>query len=171
MTKEKMKKLILLLLFIFYSCGGDSSVEEQELTDLNLYEFLRGKVYESPSTASNDFWNVGTELDGKMYVQFSKKEDDWEGWKIFYKADNNNNNCELDWVFDDSYYLVNTINTPSKLRIDGVYGQFWVFTKTAGNKIEILYGGGGGSGNEQFNGEALKLEFLSLGLFNMLKCE
>lgn len=166
-----MKKLILLLLFIFYSCGGDSSVEEQELTDLNLYEFLRGKVYESPSTASNDFWNVGTELDGKMYVQFSKKEDDWEGWKIFYKADNNNNNCELDWVFDDSYYLVNTINTPSKLRIDGVYGQFWVFTKTAGNKIEILYGGGGGSGNEQFNGEALKLEFLSLGLFNMLKCE
>jgi len=166
-----VKKLILLLLFIFYSCGGDSSVEEQELTDLNLYEFLRGKVYESPSTASNDFWNVGTELDGKMYVQFSKKEDDWEGWKIFYKADNNNNNCELDWVFDDSYYLVNTINTPSKLRIDGVYGQFWVFTKTAGNKIEILYGGGGGSGNEQFNGEALKLEFLSLGLFNMLKCE
>tara|TARA_B100000795_G_C22530745_1_gene335010 strand:+ start:34 stop:534 length:501 start_codon:yes stop_codon:yes gene_type:complete len=166
-----MKKLLLLLLFIFYSCGGDSSVEEQELTDLNLYEFLRGKVYESPSTASNDFWNVGTELDGKMYVQFSKKEDDWEGWKIFYKADNNNNNCELDWVFDDSYYLVNTINTPSKLRIDGVYGQFWVFTKTAGNKIEILYGGGGGSGNEQFNGEALKLEFLSLGLFNMLKCE
>tara|TARA_B100000768_G_C11274771_1_gene375337 strand:+ start:753 stop:1253 length:501 start_codon:yes stop_codon:yes gene_type:complete len=166
-----MKKLILLLLFIFYSCGGDSSVEEQDLTDLNLYEFLRGKVYESPSTASNDFWNVGTELDGKMYVQFSKKEDDWEGWKIFYKADNNNNNCELDWVFDDSYYLVNTINTPSKLRIDGVYGQFWVFTKTAGNKIEILYGGGGGSGNEQFNGEALKLEFLSLGLFNMLKCE
>jgi len=166
-----MKKLILLLLFIFYSCGGDSSVEEQDLTDLNLYEFLRGKVYESPSTASNDFWNVGTELDGKMYVQFSKKEDDWEGWKIFYKADNNNNNCELDWVFDDSYYLVNTINTPSKLRIDGVYGQFWVFTKTAGNKIEILYGGGGGSGNEQFNGEALKLEFLSLVLFNMLKCE
>ena len=166
-----MKKFLLLLLFIFYSCGGDSSVEEQELTDLNLYEFLRGKVYESPSTASNDFWNVGTELDGKMYVQFSKKEDDWEGWKIFYKADNNNNNCELDWVFDDSYYLVNTINTPSKLRIDGVYGQFWVFTKTAGNKIEILYGGGGGSGNEQFNGEALKLEFLSLGLFNMLKCE
>ena len=166
-----MKKLLLRLLFIFYSCGGDSSVEEQELTDLNLYEFLRGKVYESPSTASNDFWNVGTELDGKMYVQFSKKEDDWEGWKIFYKADNNNNNCELDWVFDDSYYLVNTINTPSKLRIDGVYGQFWVFTKTAGNKIEILYGGGGGSGNEQFNGEALKLEFLSLGLFNMLKCE
>ena len=166
-----MKKLLLLLLFIFYSCGGDSSVEEQELTDLNLYEFLRGKVYESPSTASNDFWNVGTELDGKMYVQFSKKEDDWEGWKIFYKADNNNNNCELDWVFDDSYYLVNTINTPSKLRIDGVYGQFWVFTKTAGNKIEILYGGGDGSGNEQFNGEALKLEFLSLGLFNMLKCE
>ena len=166
-----MKKLLLLLLFIFYSCGGDSSVEEQELTDLNLYEFLRGKVYESPSTASNDFWNVGTELDGKMYVQFSKKENDWEGWKIFYKADNNNNNCELDWVFDDSYYLVNTINTPSKLRIDGVYGQFWIFTKTAGNKIEILYGGGGGSGNEQFNGEALKLEFLSLGLFNMLKCE
>ena len=38
--------------------------------------------------------------------------------KIFYKADNNNNNCELDWVFDDySYNLVNTTNTPSKLRI------------------------------------------------------
>jgi hypothetical protein len=167
-----MKKIILLLLFVFYSCGGDSSVEEQELVDLNLYEFLRGKVYVSPSAASNDFWNVGTELDGKMYVQFSKNGDDWEGWKIFYKADNNNNNCELDWVFDDySYNLVNTTNTPSKLRIDGVYGQFWVFTKTAGNKIEILYGNGAGSGNEQFNGEALKLEFISLVEFNMLKCE
>jgi hypothetical protein len=74
-------------------------------------------------------------------------------------------------VFDDSYYLVNTTNTPSKLRIDGIYGQFWVFSKTAGNKIEILYGNGAGSGNEQFNGEALKLEFISLVEFNMLKCE
>ena len=43
-----MKKIILLLLFVFYSCGGDGSVEEQELVDLNLYEFLRGKVYVSP---------------------------------------------------------------------------------------------------------------------------
>ena len=166
-----MKKIILLLLFVSYSCGGDSNDAYLEPTDLNLYEFLRGKVYESPSTASNDFWNVGTELDGKMYVQFSKNGDDWEGWKIFYKADNNNNNCELDWVFDDSYSLVNKTNTPSKLRIDGVYGQFWVFTKTAGNKIEILYGNGADSGNEQFNGEALKLEYMSLIEFNMLKCE
>ena len=40
-----------------------------------------------------------------------------------------------------------------------------------GNKIEILYGNGAGSGNEQFNGEALKLEYMSLVDFNMLKCE
>tara|TARA_B110000238_G_C15947037_1_gene361537 strand:+ start:215 stop:715 length:501 start_codon:yes stop_codon:yes gene_type:complete len=166
-----MRKLIILLLFISFSCDGDSSADDKELIEQNLYEFLRGKVYNAPSTSSNDFWNTGAELDGKMYVKFSKSGDEWDGWQIFYKADNNKN-CELDWVFDDySYAFINTTNTPSKLRIDGAYGQFWVFTKTVKNKIEIQRGGGAGSGTENFIGEELKLELMSLVDFNMLDCE
>lgn len=166
-----MRKLIILLLFISFSCSGDGNLEDQEFTEQNLYEFLRGKVYNTSSTSSNDFWNTGTEIDGKMYVEFSKVADEWDGWKIFYKADDSTN-CELDWVFDDELYaLKNTLNTPSKLRIDGVYGQFWVFTKTVDNKIGIRYGAGAGSGSEYFRGEELKLELMSLGEFNMLGCE
>ena len=36
-----MKKLIILLLFISFSCDGDSSADDKELIEQNLYEFLK----------------------------------------------------------------------------------------------------------------------------------
>ena len=159
-----MKKIILFISIVFcFSC------EEEEVIEQNLLEFLIGKVYETQSSG-NDFWNIGEPGDGKMYAQFFEDGVESLRWDLYHIPDNDNN-CSLAWVFDvQGYGMWTVINTPLELRIDGVYGQFWVFTKTSKNKIEILYGMGAGSGSEQYRGEALKLEKINLGDFNKLNC-
>ena len=158
-----MKKIILFISIVFcFSC-------EEEVIEQNLLEFLIGKVYETQSSG-NDFWNIGEPGDGKMYAQFFEDGVESLRWDLYHIPDNDNN-CSLAWVFDvQGYGMWTVINTPLELRIDGVYGQFWVFTKTSKNKIEILYGMGAGSGSEQYRGEALKLEKINLGDFNKLNC-
>ena len=158
-----MKKIILFISIVFcFSC-------EEEVIEQNLLEFLIGKVYETQSSG-NDFWNIGVPGDGKMYAQFFEDGVESLRWDLYHIPDNDNN-CSLAWVFDvQGYGMWTVINTPLELRIDGVYGQFWVFTKTSKNKIEILYGWGLGSSDLYYEGEALKLEKISLGDFNKLNC-
>ena len=61
----------------------------------------------------------------------------------------------------DGYLLENTINTPSELQDNGVYGQVWYFTKTSNTQLEVNY----------MNGSIpLKLELKSNKDFQELNC-
>ena len=133
-----------------------------------------GKVYEAQS--DSDYWGIDLSGDGKLYVQFFEDVNYFDndtialGWN-FYNIPVNENNCSFSGAVDvASYGMWTYINTPSELKIEGVYGQFWEITKTSKNKIEILYGWGLGSSDLNYEGEALKLEKISLGDFNKLNC-
>ena len=164
-----MKKIILFISIVFcFSC------EEEDVIEQNLLEFLIGKVYEAQS--DSDYWGIDLSGDGKLYVQFFEdvnyRDNDTIalGWN-FYNIPVNENNCSFDGAIDvEGYGMWPYINTPSELKIEGIYGQFWEITKTSKNKIEILYGWGLGSSDLYYKGEALKLEKISLGDFNKLNC-
>ena len=163
-----MKKIILFISIVFcFSC-------EEEVIEQNLLEFLIGKVYEKQSDTA--FWDIDGSGDGKLYVQFFEDVNYFDndtialGWN-FYNIPVNENNCSFSGAVDvASYGMWTYINTPSELIIEGIYSQFWEITKTSKNKIEILYGWGLGSSDLNYEGEALKLEKISLGDFNKLNC-
>ena len=163
-----MKKIILFISIVFcFSC-------EEEVIEQNLLEFLIGKVYEAQS--DSDYWGIDGSGDGKLYVQFFEDVNYFDndtialGWN-FYNIPVNENNCSFSGAVDvASYGMWTYINTPSELIIEGIYSQFWEITKTSKNKIEILYGWGLGSSDLNYEGEALKLEKISLGDFNKLNC-
>ena len=166
-----MKKIILFISIVFcFSC------EEEEVIEQNLLEFLIGKVYEKQSDV--DFWSIDGSGDGRKYVQFFEEvnyiEDDLIefGWNIS-KITVNENNCSVYWEMNSEGFGMDiAINTPSELRLIFIYGQFWEFTKTSKNKIEMRYGSDPiVEGSElYYEGEALKLEKISLGDFNKLNC-
>jgi len=135
---------------------------------------LIGKVYEAKS--ESDFMGTDLSGDGKLYVQFFEDVNYFDndtialGWN-FYNIPVNENNCSFSGAVDvASYGMWTYINTPSELIIEGIYSQFWEITKTSKNKIEILYGWGLGGSDLNYQGEALKLEKISLGDFNKLNC-
>ena len=164
-----MKKIIIFISIVFcFSC------EEEDVIEQNLLEFLIGKVYIAQS--DNDYWGIDGSGDGELYVQFFEDVNYFDndtialGWN-FYKIPINEINCSLLRTFDvDRYGMFTNINTPSELIIEGIYSQFWEITKTSKNKIEILYGWGLGGSDLNYQGEALKLEKISLGDFNKLNC-
>ena len=164
-----MKKIILFISIVFcFSC------EEEDVIEQNLLEFLIGKVYEAQS--DSDYWGIDLSGDGKLYVQFFEDVNYFDndtialGWN-FYNIPVNENNCSFSGAVDvASYGMWTYVNTPSELKIEGIYGQFWEITKTSKNKIEILYGWGLGGSELYYEGEALKLEKISLGDFNKLNC-
>ena len=149
-------RYILIPLFFFFSCQKEDPIEQ------NLFEFLRGKVYEGRSSSTGDFWNSGAEIDGNMYVHFPETTHEWLEWDIYYKADGDDE-CLYHWSYNqDMYGLQNIINTPSELQVNGVYGQVWLFTKTSKNQLEVNY----------MNGTIpLKLEIISNKDFQDLNCE
>ncbi len=149
-----MRYMYIYIIFLF-SCEKENSIE------LNLFEFLKGKVYETRSSSSGDFWNNGTEINGNMYVQFPETTYDWLEWNLFYKKDGEEE-CSFRWSYtQDGYLLENTINTPSELQVNGVYGQVWYFTKTSNTQLEVNY----------MNGTIpLKLELKSNIDFQELNC-
>ncbi len=164
-----MKKIIFFISIVFcFSC------EEEDVIEQNLLEFLIGKVYETQS--DSDYWGIDGSGDGKLYVQFFEDVNYFDndtialGWN-FYNIPVNESNCSFSGVINvQGYGMWTYINTPSELKIEGVYGQFWEITKTSKNKIEILYGWGVGRSDLYYEGEALKLEKISLGDFNKLNC-
>ena len=166
-----MKKIILFISIVFcFSC------EEEEVIEQNLLEFLIGKVYEKQS--DSDYWGIDGSGDGKLYVQFFEDVDYRNGDTItlgwnFYNIPVNESNCSLSGVINvEGYGMWPSTNTPSELMIYGIYGQFWEITKTSKNKIEMRYGYDPMvEGSElYYDGEALKLEKISLGDFNKLNC-
>ena len=132
-----MKKLLLSALLIFTCSSGDSS----NVSNLNLIEFLKGKVYhkETPN--------------GVRYVHFDLSflgedtiSERYEGWTYYekYNYDPNQLGCFLDYGISSSdyglylqWYTDTIINNPTQFKLEGIYGQSWIVTKDDADMIGI----------------------------------
>ena len=101
----------------------------------NLFEFLQGKKLKSREwvTLSNQF-----SQDGIAYMEiFEDVSSSWEGWYMYVKADIDNI-CNLYREYTEANLAMEFYdNSPLIFRINGVYGQSWLFTKTSDNKNSI----------------------------------
>lgn len=133
-----MKKLLLLSALLTFTCSsGDSS----DVSNLNLIEFLKGKVYhkETPN--------------GVRYVHFDLSflgedtiSERYEGWIYYekYNDDPNQLGCFLDYGISSSdyglylqWYTDTIINNPTQFKLEGIYGQSWIVTKDDADMIGI----------------------------------
>ena len=133
-----MKKLLLLSALLTFTCSsGDSS----DVSNLNLIEFLKGKVYQKETP------------NGVRYVHFNLSflgedtiSERYEGWIYYekYNDDPNQLGCFLDYGISSSdyglylqWYTDTIINNPTQFKLEGIYGQSWIVTKDDADMIGI----------------------------------
>ena len=133
-----MKKLLLLSALLIFTCSsGDSS----GVSNLNLIEFLKGKVYQKETP------------NGVRYVHFDLSflgedtiSERYEGWTYYekYNYDPNQLGCFLDYGISSSdyglylqWYTDTIINNPTQFKLEGIYGQSWIVTKDDADMIGI----------------------------------
>ena len=133
-----MKKLLLLSALLTFTCSsGDSS----DVSNLNLIEFLKGKVYQKETP------------NGVRYVHFDLSflgedtiSERYEGWTYYekYNYDPNQLGCFLDYGISSSdyglylqWYTDTIINNPTQFKLEGIYGQSWIVTKDDADMIGI----------------------------------
>ena len=133
-----MKKLLLLSALLIFTCSsGDSS----DVSNLNLIEFLNGKVYQKETP------------NGVRYVSFDLSflgedtiSERYEGWIYYekYNDDPNQLGCFLDYGISSSdyglylqWYTDTIINNPTQFKLEGIYGQSWIVTKDDADMIGI----------------------------------
>ena len=133
-----MKKLLLLSALLTFTCSsGDSS----DVSNLNLIEFLKGKVYQKETP------------NGVRYVHFDLSflgedtiSERYEGWIYYekYNDDPNQLGCFLDYGISSSdyglylqWYTDTIINNPTQFKLEGIYGQSWIVTKDDADIIGI----------------------------------
>ena len=135
-----MKKLLLISALLILSCSSDDNTDNLEV---NLLEFLKGKVYQKEIVGGTkyvyfDLSYLGEDTIGRQY----------EGWNCFEK--NNDSNQAVGCSFTESissssyglylqWYTDTIINTPNQFKLDGIYGQTWTVTKNENNLISIDY--------------------------------
>jgi hypothetical protein len=139
----------------------------------NLIVFLKGKVYytNSPGDATYDA--------GKTYVQFDftylgeSSGGLYEGWRGFYKE---NDDIEEKGCFTTGVIGANIgleadtiINNSKQLKLYGIYGQTYLFTKKSNNKIQWQ----AGAANVPIADwdEGFEYELMSKEEFNKLDCK
>ena len=133
-----MKKLLLLSALLTFTCSsGDSS----DVSNLNLIEFLKGKVYQKETP------------NGVRYVHFDLSflgedtiSERYEGWTYYekYNYDPNQLGCFFDYGISSSdyglylqWYTDTIINNPTQFKLEGIYGQSWIVTKDDADMIGI----------------------------------
>ena len=133
-----MKKLLLLSALLTFTCSsGDSS----DVSNLNLIEFLKGKVYQKETP------------NGVRYVHFDLSflgedtiSERYEGWTYYekYNYDPNQLGCIFDYGISSSdyglylqWYTDTIINNPTQFKLEGIYGQSWIVTKDDADMIGI----------------------------------
>ena len=135
-----MKKLLLLSVLLILACSNDDNTDN---SDVNLLEFLKGKVYqkEIPGGASYVYFDLsylGEDTIGNQY----------EGWTCFEKYNDSNQGLEClltESISSSNYglylqwYTDTIINTPDQFKLDGIYNQTWTVTKDENNLISIDY--------------------------------
>ncbi len=135
-----MKKLILLSALLIFACSDDDNTDNLEV---NLLEFLKGKVYqkEIPGGARYVYFDLsylGEDTIGNQY----------EGWTCFEKYNDSNQGLEclltesissINYGLYLQWYTDTIINTPNQFKLDGIYNQTWTVTKDENNLISIDY--------------------------------
>ena len=135
-----MKKLLLLSTLLIFACSNDDNTDN---SDVNLLEFLKGKVYqkEIPGGARYVYFDLsylGEDTIGNQY----------EGWTSFEKYNDSNQGLEClltESISSSNYglylkwYTDTIINTPDQFKLDGIYNQTWTVTKDENNLISIDY--------------------------------
>ena len=135
-----MKKLLLLSALLIFACSDDDNTDNLEV---NLLEFLKGKVYqkEIPGGARYVYFDLsylGEDTIGNQY----------EGWTCFEKYNDSNQGLEClltESISSSNYglylqwYTDTIINNPDQFKLDGIYNQTWTVTKDENNLISIDY--------------------------------
>ena len=135
-----MKRLLLLSALLIFACSSDDNSDNLEV---NLLEFLKGKVYqkEIPGGARYVYFDLsylGEDTIGNQY----------EGWTSFEKYNDSNQGLEClmtESISSSNYglylqwYTDTIINTPDQFKLDGIYNQTWTVTKDENNLISIDY--------------------------------
>ena len=135
-----MKKLILLSALFIFACSNDDNTGNSEV---NLLEFLKGKVYQKEISGGAryvyfDLSYLGEDTIGNQY----------EGWTSFEKYNDSNQGLEClltESISSSNYglylkwYTDTIINTPDQFKLDGIYNQTWTVTKDENNLISIDY--------------------------------
>lgn len=135
-----MKKLILIFALLIFGCGNDDNSDNPEV---NLLEFLKGKVYqkEIPSGVRYVYFDLsylGEDTIGSQY----------EGWTCYESQNDSNESlgCSLTESISSSdyglylqWYTDTIINTPDQFKLDGIYNQTWIVTKNENDIISIDY--------------------------------
>ncbi len=135
-----MKKLLLLSTLLIFSCSNSDNNDNLEV---NLLEFLKGKVYQKEISGGAryvyfDLSYLGEDTIGNQY----------EGWTCFEKYNDSNQDLECfltesisssDYGLYLQWYTDTIINTPNQFKLDGIYNQTWIVTKDENNMISIEY--------------------------------
>ena len=135
-----MKKLLLISALLIFACSSDDNSDNSEV---NLLEFLKGKVYQKEISAGAryvyfDLSYLGEDTIGNQY----------EGWTCFEKHNNSNQGLECfltesisssDYGLYLQWYTDTIINNPDQFKLDGIYSQTWIVTKDENNMISIDY--------------------------------
>ena len=133
-----MKKLLLLSALLTFTCSsGDSS----DVSNLNLIEFLKGKVYQKETPNAVRYVHFDLSFLGEDTIS-----DRYEGWIYYekYNDDPNQLGCFLDYGISSSdyglylqWYTDTIINNPTQFKLEGIYGQSWIVTKDDADMIGI----------------------------------
>ena len=135
-----MKKLLLLSTLLIFSCSNSDNNGNLEV---NLLEFLKGKVYKKDISGGAryvyfDLSYLGEDTIGNQY----------EGWTCFEKYNDSNQDLECfltesisssDYGLYLQWYTDTIINNPDQFKLDGIYNQTWTVTKDENNLISIDY--------------------------------
>ena len=137
-----MKKLLLISTLLILGCSWDDS---SNVVELNLLEFLKGKVYqkEIPGGTRYVYFNLS-------YLGEDNIGEQYEGWTYYEK--NNDINGSLGCSFTESvssinfglylqWYTDTIINNSQQFKLDGIYNQTWIVTKDVNDMISIETGG------------------------------
>ena len=120
-----------------------NNLHSQINENLNLLEFLKGKVYRKD--IANGVRYVHFDLSYAPYTYDGQTVEQYEGWS-FYEILNDNpdeQGCFLQYpiISASSYALVlnPAFNSPTEFKFDAVFGQYWTVTKNSDDTISIAY--------------------------------
>ena len=134
-----MKKLILISALLIFACSSDDATFEDN--NLNLIEFLKGKVYhkETPNGVRYVYFDLS-------FLGEDTISERYEGWTYYekYNYDPNQLGCIFDYGISSSdyglylqWYTDTIINNPTQFKLDGIYSQFWIVKKDDADMIGI----------------------------------
>ena len=134
-----MKKLILISAILIFACSSDDATFEDN--NLNLIEFLKGKVYHKETPNGVRYVHFDLSFLGEHTIS-----ERYEGWRYYEKHNDDPNQlgCFLDYGISSSdyglylqWYTDTIINNPTQFKLEGIYGQSWIVTKDDADMIGI----------------------------------